>query len=207
MAGKRAGTADSYHHGNLRAELLRAGEAELEERGVEGFSLRRVALRAHVSHAAPAHHFGDAGGLLTALAAVGFDRFISAQLARQRKADDAPLEQLVAAGLGYVDFACGNPGLFRLMFSSGRPDHSDEDLKRAATAAYEKLVGEVARVKPGAAAQDADVTATWALVHGVADLLMSGRLKSLQKLGKAKREAEIASMLRDKLRCGLNVAS
>ena len=59
-----------YHHGDLRAALLAAAEAELAERGVEAFSLRQVAKRAGVSHAAPAHHFGDAQGLLTALAAV-----------------------------------------------------------------------------------------------------------------------------------------
>eukprot|EP01036_Dinobryon_divergens_P003443 gene3443-4542_t len=54
----------SYHHGDLRAALLAAAEDELAARGVEGFSLRQVAKRAGVSHAAPAHHFGDAAGLL-----------------------------------------------------------------------------------------------------------------------------------------------
>jgi hypothetical protein len=61
-----------YHHGDLRAALLSAAEEELAERGMEAFSLRSVAKRAGVSHAAPAHHFGDAQGLLTALAAEGF---------------------------------------------------------------------------------------------------------------------------------------
>ena len=60
-----------YHHGDLRAALLRAAEAELNEAGIEAFSLRRVAKRAGVSHAAPAHHFRDVRGLLTALSAEG----------------------------------------------------------------------------------------------------------------------------------------
>src|SRR5262252_290185 len=63
--------AQPYHHGNLRAALLEAAEAELEAQGIEAFSLRGVAKRAGVSHAAPAHHFGDANGLLTGLAAEG----------------------------------------------------------------------------------------------------------------------------------------
>ena len=68
----RPGSAERpYHHGNLRAALLEAAEAELEAMGIERFSLRAVAKRAGVSHAAPAHHFGDATGLLTALAAIG----------------------------------------------------------------------------------------------------------------------------------------
>ena len=59
-------TEKPYHHGDLRAALLAAAEVELSEKGVEGFSLRSVAKRAGVSHAAPAHHFGDSQGLLTA---------------------------------------------------------------------------------------------------------------------------------------------
>ncbi|MDP3523565.1 MAG: TetR family transcriptional regulator, partial [Hoeflea sp.] len=51
-------TKDSYHHGDLSAALLKAGEAVLAETGVEGFSLRAVAKRVGVSHSAPAHHFG-----------------------------------------------------------------------------------------------------------------------------------------------------
>ena len=62
---------------------LAAAEAELAETGIERFSLRSVAKRAGVSHAAPAHHFGDTGGLLTALAAEGFTRFLATQRARE----------------------------------------------------------------------------------------------------------------------------
>ena len=57
--------------------------------GIERFSLRGVAKRAGVSHAAPAHHFGDAGGLLTALAAEGFTRFLATQRAREAAAPPA----------------------------------------------------------------------------------------------------------------------
>ena len=62
----------AYHHGDLRKALLEAGEEELSERGGENFSMRGVAKRAGVSHAAPAHHFRDKAGLLTALAQRGF---------------------------------------------------------------------------------------------------------------------------------------
>ena len=66
-AGKAA--RSRYHHGDLRAALIEAGAAILAERGIEGFSLRECARRAAVSPAAPAHHFGDSRGLLTAIAA------------------------------------------------------------------------------------------------------------------------------------------
>ena len=99
----------SYHHGDLRAALLAAAEVELTEKGVEAFSLRSVAKRAGVSHAAPAHHFGDARGLLTALAVEGFRRFLATQHRREALAAPDPRAQLVAAGLGYVDFALAYP--------------------------------------------------------------------------------------------------
>ena len=75
-----------YHHGDLAAALLVAGEAELVDKGIESFSLRGVAKRAGVSHAAPAHHFGDANGLLNAIAARGFERFVARQQDFRRRA-------------------------------------------------------------------------------------------------------------------------
>ena len=72
---KTDGSDRPYHHGALRPALLAAAEAVIAERGVDGFSLRETARRAGVSPAAPAHHFGDARGLLTALATEAFRRF------------------------------------------------------------------------------------------------------------------------------------
>ncbi|MEI5579289.1 helix-turn-helix domain-containing protein, partial [Streptomyces brasiliscabiei] len=77
MVIKPRGTRQPYHHGDLRRALLVAAEHELEEKGIEGFSLRGVAKRAGVSHAAPLHHFKDTRALLTALAGVGFERFLA----------------------------------------------------------------------------------------------------------------------------------
>jgi AcrR family transcriptional regulator len=89
-AARRASPAPRYHHGDLRAALLRAAEDELTERGAEGFSLRGVARRVGVSHAAPAHHFADTGALLAALAAEGFRRFLATQRAHQARAAPQP---------------------------------------------------------------------------------------------------------------------
>jgi AcrR family transcriptional regulator len=196
----RASRRRGYHHGDLRAVLLEAGEAELAERGVEGFSLRGVAKRAGVSHAAPAHHFRDANGLLTALAAEGFRRFVDKQKARQQAAAKDALSQLVAAGMGYIDFAMSHPALFRLMFSSDRPDHEADELHIAASAAYGKLVEDVARLSgAGAEASPNEVMRTWAIAHGLADLMNSRRLKPLLSMRKAERDEALAGMLRHSL--------
>jgi AcrR family transcriptional regulator len=189
----RPAEARPYHHGDLRAALLAAAEAELAERGMEGFSLRSVAKRAGVSHAAPAHHFGDAKGLLTALAAEGFRQFLAAQAAREAVAERDPAAQLIAAGLGYIDFALARPTLFRLLWQSERPDFTDPDLGQAARAAYTHLVEQVS----GAGGRGtADEAAVWAIAHGLADLLAAGRMASVGTLPAAARDAMLVTIIR-----------
>jgi AcrR family transcriptional regulator len=183
-------TEKPYHHGDLRAALLAAGEAELAERGVEGFSLRAVAKRAGVSHAAPAHHFGDVGGLLTALATEGFRQFQATLDAREVGATDAR-DRAVRAGLGYLEFAIARPALFRLIFSSKKPDFSDPDLVAAGDAAYTHLVGLIEALGGGFA----DIAALWAMSHGIADLSAGQRLRTLASLDDAARLQVIRSLL------------
>lgn len=181
-----------YHHGDLHSVLLQAAEAELAERGIEAFSLRSVAKRAGVSHAAPAHHFGDTGGLLTALAAQGFQQFLAAQAAREAVAAPDPQAQLVASGLGYVDFALERPALFRLLFGSRRPDYGNADLRRVAEAAYLHLVD---LVQAAGGRTTADEALVWATAHGLADLLAAGRLKSVGSFSAVERDAMIRGVM------------
>jgi len=181
-------TEKPYHHGDLRAALLAAGEADLAERGVERFSLRAVAKRAGVSHAAPAHHFGDVGGLLTALAAEGFRRFQATLDAEEVGAVDAR-DRAIRAGLGYMRFATTRPALFKLIFSAEKPDFANAELTEAAEVAYRHLVELVEALGGG----PADVAALWAMSHGLADLARGGRVRTLLCLPDDQREA----MLRD----------
>jgi AcrR family transcriptional regulator len=179
-----------YHHGDLRNALLAAGEAELTERGIEGFSLRSVAKRAGVSHAAPAHHFGDIQGLLTALSAEGFRRFQATLDASETGAINAR-DRAVRAGLGYLEFALARPALFRLIFSSKKPDFSDAELMAAGEAAYSHLVGLVEALGGGMA----DVAALWAMSHGIADLAAGQRLRMLAEQPEPQRTATIRQLL------------
>ncbi len=121
-AAKPGPRASSYHHGDLRESLLAAAETLLEEGGVPALTLRAVARAAGVSHAAPAHHFGDLTGLLSELAAVGFMRLGAAFDAAMDGAGSAPSARLTAMGKAYVAFARAYPGLFVLMFRSERLD-------------------------------------------------------------------------------------
>lgn len=182
--------------------MLDAAEIELTENGVERFSLRAVAKRASVSHGAPAHHFGDVDGLLTALAAKGYARFIAAQDRRERLADDGPRAKLAASGLGYLDFATEHPALFRLMFASERTDKSNRGLAEAADAAFEKLAKHVEAIRRRDPHTDqiamADVVACWAVAHGLADLLIAerlGRAEFLAGMSEVERDAFFAEII------------
>jgi AcrR family transcriptional regulator len=172
---------DSYHHGDLRAALIKAGEAVLAETGVAGFSLRSVAKNVGVSHSAPAHHFGDAKGLLDALATEGFRRFLAAMQARQsaETSKDAR-QQLLASSHGYLDFAISSPALFRLMFATDMAHVKSEELAEAAQASFMHLADGVSRLR-GVSPFDVpaamtDVMAIWSMVHGFSELYISGRL-------------------------------
>jgi len=198
----------TYHHGDLATALLDAAEQELAERGIEAFSLRGVAKRAGVSHAAPAHHFKNVQGLLTALATRGFERFVQRQSDFRRRAEKDAQSQLVASGLGYVVFAMENPALFRLMFGSNRTHFEDQHLERAARRAYDDLVMRVARAKglglrvveDGRATLESgvmqDVAASWAVAHGLADLLVAGRMESIANLPTKARQSALAAVIR-----------
>lgn len=186
-----------YHHGDLRAALLAAAEAELVERGIEAFSLRSVAKRANVSHAAPAHHFGDTNGLLTALAAEGYRRFVAHQAAWEDRGGTEPAARLIESGLGYIDFALKNPALFRLMFGSDRPGFGSPELYEASMAAFNQIVAANAAVaaRHGRKPSDTDVEATWAIVHGLADLLSNNRLYRLGTLAPKARDTILRSII------------
>lgn len=193
--------ARPYHHGDLATALMDAGEQELTEKGIEGFSLRGVAKRAGVSHSAPAHHFRDVNGLLTALATRGFENFVRRQRDYRQRANPDLRAQLAASGVGYVAFARENPALFRLMFGSDRPEFHDAKLENAAEAAFLDLVTRVTAVTGASPSQwedrkvMTDIAATWAIAHGLADLLAAGRFKGMQNLDDEARDRMVAEIV------------
>jgi AcrR family transcriptional regulator len=173
----------AYHHGDLRNALIAAAFDILEQEGIDGLTLRGVAARAGVSHAAPAHHFPSIKSLVTALCTIGFVRFHAAIAEKcAAAAQDAP-SQLRAANLGYLGFAKSQPNLFRLMFSTPASDWTDKDLCAASMRARHQLAD-----ISGPAADALGLTAPddrerlerliWSCAHGHAHLLIEGRLSA-----------------------------
>ncbi|MET9287138.1 TetR/AcrR family transcriptional regulator [Nocardia beijingensis] len=161
---------DGYHHGDLRAALLTAAAERIAADGVDAVSLRNLARHAGVSHAAPAHHFGDKAGLLTALATEGFE-LLAAQLTQ---AGDDFREVAVA----YIRFAREHPGHFDVMFRHSLLHAEDETLRVARERSALALRSGVSGIQPahGHEHRKATQLAAWSLVHGFASLWREGAL-------------------------------
>jgi AcrR family transcriptional regulator len=160
----------SYHHGDLRAQLLARAAALVARDGAEAFSLRAVAAELGVSHTAPRHHFGDRQGVFTALATQGYG------LLGEALETAAPLG-FQEVGAAYVLFAVSHPGHFAVMHAPDLVHPHDPDLRAAASRANRQLLDGVAAYAPGSREQVAvKAAAAWALVHGLATLALSGAL-------------------------------
>lgn len=162
-----------YHHGNLRETLLEAAAASVQTVGPAQVSLRELARRAGVSHAAPAHHFGDKRGLFTALAAAGF------RMLHQRTSQtlDRP-NALIEAGRCYVEFALDHPGHFAVMFDVSLLNAHDPAYQRERGTAFEILyeaIRRATRVRDDRELAEQTIAA-WVAVHGTATLWLSGNL-------------------------------
>ena len=167
-------SAGPYHHGDLRAALVRAALDLLEQEGSGGLSLRAVARKAGVAPSAPYRHYADREALLSAVAAVGY-RELTEHLVAAHPSPTTP-DDLAAVAVAYVRFALSRPALFRVMF--GEPCDATSPERVEATAAITAYVqGIVARGFPDADPEPL-ATAVWALVHGLAFLHLDGKLDS-----------------------------
>jgi len=153
----------------------------LEKEGLASLSVREAARRAGVSHNAPYRHFPDRESLLAALAAQGFEWFGRALEEGQARGG------LRGRGEAYVRFALDHRERFRLMFGGEVPLGKHPALRDAATRAFSGLAGALTEHLSGAAGADASIAA-WALVHGLASLMLNERIASAMRAGRSDDE-------------------
>jgi AcrR family transcriptional regulator len=201
---RRRGTSGPATAG-LRDTLVEAATALIARKGPQGFSLREVARRARVSEAAPYWHFADREALLAAVAERGFVELGKMMMETWSRVVD-PGERLRALGIGYVRFARVHPSFFRVMFGSEVPDKAAHpSLKEAGDRTFELLVQAIAecqtagQVRPGDPVELA--VAAWSIVHGLAALLVDGRLK--EHVHSAKEAERLAQRVTDLFMLGL----
>jgi AcrR family transcriptional regulator len=163
---------------DLPSALLAATEDILREHGLEKFTLREAARRAGVTHGAPAFHFGDAAGLLTAFAASGYKAMTALMLKYRLEAPKDPKSQLVAVGSAYIDYAIAHRPQFQLMFRSDSIHLNDEAYKECSKAAFHQLQETMLPLlHPDSTDEERKLKMmlAWSAVHGFATLVLEKR--------------------------------
>lgn len=172
---------DTYHHGDLRQEIIKEALSWIESENIDRLSLRGIARKIGVSHNAPYRHFVDKNSLLAAIATEGFQQLSQTLQQILNNTSDNPQQQLEAIGVAYIKFALNNVGYYRVMFGSFRScDGEDPSLEIAAQEAFNVLVDVIKQGQQTRAFANKDTLqltrACWSLVHGVSMLAIDRQL-------------------------------
>jgi AcrR family transcriptional regulator len=169
-----------YHHGRLDRAAIDGAVQEVETVGVAAVSMRRIARRAGVSHAALAYQFGDKAGIFTAVATEGF-RLQAEMIGAAATGPDA----FMRGGQAYIAFALTHRGYFEVMFRPYLYRGDDPKLALAKNAAFDILYGSArtsltSHRRRSVPVTDDDVRglalAGWSLGHGFATLVLTANV-------------------------------
>jgi AcrR family transcriptional regulator len=171
----------SYHHGDLKNALIKAGVEILAKEGVGGLSLRKVAQRAGVSHSAPYAHFPDKQSLIAAISTEGFNQLYSELDAVVSPYIGDPKKQLIEGSRAYVQFALNNSDTFKIMFSGVLEKEKDYPaFVEISHKTFERVVGIVRACQDAgilhASPPEVMAVAVWGQVHGIVSLALEGQI-------------------------------
>jgi AcrR family transcriptional regulator len=193
--------SQKYHHGNLKEALISAGLEILAEKGAEGLSLRSVARRIGVSHAAPYNHFPDRQTLLAAISTAGHERFHQVLLETFERFKHAPAELIIEIAGAYLKFALDDPGRFKLMFSGALEEERNHpayvEISGRSIALFEEIIAfcqDKGQLPPGRV--DSLAIKLWSSVHGFTTLMLEKQFPP-QYL----QEQEVKELLRALVTC------
>ena len=171
----------TYHHGDLKNALIAAGIEILAKQGVHALSLRQVALKAGVSHAAPYAHFADKQALIAAISTAGYLKVEEHVERVMREYGNRPIQLLVHTGWEYVQFAITEPEHFKITFSGVVEKEKDfPALVEAAQKSFNLLTQVIAKcqtagvLRPGPAGLMA--VSVWGAIHGFVMLSLEGQV-------------------------------
>jgi len=176
-----ASEKSAYHHGDLKNALIEAGIEILAREGVNGLSLRKVARKAGVSHAAPYAHFADKQALVAAIATDGHTKIHARFAEIMEQYPDDPLRQLVETAWAYVEFGFEEPDHFRITFSGAvEKERHYPALVEMTARNFGLLRTLVVRCQaagildPGE--PDLAAVGLWGLIHGFVSLIQEGQI-------------------------------
>lgn len=164
---------------DVRTSILEASIALMNEGGLGSLSMREVARRAGVSHQAPYHYFTDREAILAELAGDGFDRLYDYMASAIGLARNKIADKNRAMGEAYIRFALNNPEVFRLMFRCEMVDLKRYPHAKVKADRCFQLVATTLGVTLTDDKTDPNMTpviASWSMAHGLATLMLEGKL-------------------------------
>lgn len=171
----------SYHHGDLKNALIEAGLELLAKEGAGGLSLRSVAHKVGVSHAAPYAHFADKQALIAAISTAGYERLYEVIRAAAAEHEQEPARQLLEAAWGYVKFALDDPEHFKVTLSGVVEKEKDYPAFVEVSQKSFALVVDIVRacqargvLSPGS--PELVAVGVWSLMHGLVSLLLENQI-------------------------------
>ncbi|MCB2356088.1 TetR/AcrR family transcriptional regulator [Clostridium estertheticum] len=190
-----------YHHGNLKNVLIEAGIELINQNGINQFSLRKVAIKCKVSHAAPYNHFKDKEQLLKEMKDYVVQKFMD-RLNHVIINHDNNSDVMVDLGIAYVDFFAENPQYFQFIFSQGEFDlqisFSNEAISHSEFPPFELFRKTAEHCMKNAdlspALFSSNIITMWALVHGLASIFATKYV-----LYDGDRNVFIGKILREKI--------
>lgn len=108
-----------------RERILQAAARLLAESGGAPVSTRAVCAAAGVGAPTLYHHFGDKEGLLDAVVAYGFEKYLAEK--RSQPATGDPVEDLRRGWDVHVEFGLAQPAFYTLMYGAGRRAGASEE--------------------------------------------------------------------------------
>jgi AcrR family transcriptional regulator len=192
---------DHYHHPDLREAMIRVAQELLESEGPGGWTVRAAARIAGVSSGAPYRHFADKDALLAAVAARGFEELRNELAVQLDPNGDDTMARFRALGRTYVNFATSRPGRYQIMFGRDILDRElHPELCAAADRTFLQLREEIERAQLAGLLRSDRAPAVlaggaWAIVHGLADLLLSGRLNDIAEGDARSHVSQLGMML------------
>ena len=152
----------TYHHGNLKAELIEKGLEYFDRYGAESLSMRKLADAAGVSCAAPYAHFKNKDAFFAEVQEYITGRFLEALT---ETAEKCPAKDRIMLDLGicYVRFFYENPLYYRFLFNGRITDFKT----------YPPFVffEKTAKEWLGDGENRYRILALWSMVHGLAQMV------------------------------------
>lgn len=189
----------SFHHGNLREALLEASLEILDESGVDAITIREVARRTGVSHAAPVNHFKDREALLTEVAVGLYSDLWQSISDGMEKRSAGGFERVEAFAFALIDYGLTTPNRYRMLWRRDLINTKDPRMIEVSDGLYGRLIREISAARKSEEFDDHTFAiGLWSMAHGYVSLRLEGNFEAASDTltGETRQEAIIRAFVR-----------